>query len=194
MKDYGVRVYYAAIPEGECDFLVYPKARADEIFSIRNDRLKREKYYVWKLLEAAVESLGINFCHLNFTKNENGKWTCDKLCFSLSHADGAVAVAVSEMNVGIDIEKVGDRAQRVAKKVFSADELASCTDDEALCTTRLWTQKESVFKTLGLRVFSPQNIVIAEHSVETRDIEINGQKYVVSVAGAGAENAEFYRK
>ncbi len=194
MNEFGVYVYYSAIPCGECDFNVYPEERADEILSVRNDRLRKEKYHVWKLLEYACESLGLNFRELNFSKNENGKWECKEVCFSLSHTDGAVAVAISKDAVGVDIEKVSDRAKKVAKKVFSQDELYACTGDEILYTTRLWTQKESIFKTLDKRVFSPQNIVISEHITKTCDIEIGGEKYVVSVAGKGVEKAGFYRK
>ena len=194
MDAFTVKAYYMQIPCGESDFSVYPKAREDEIFSVRNDRLKREIYYAWKLLEYAIEDCGMNFRELDFSKNENGKWVCDKLCFSLSHTDGAVAVAVSQNAVGVDIETVSDRAHRVAKKVFSQGELDACEGDEILYTTRLWTQKEAIFKTIDNRVFSPQNIVISEHIVKTRDIEINGEKYVISVAGLGAENTEFYNK
>ena len=157
MNDFNVKVYYSAIPCGECDFALYPEQRAMEIGAVRNDKLKKEKYYAWKLLEFAIESLGINFRKLDFVKHDNGKWTCEKVCFSLSHTDGAVAVAVSKMNVGVDIEKVSDRAMRVAKKVFSQSELDACDGDEILYTTKLWTQKEAIFKTLDEGVFSPQS-------------------------------------
>ena len=194
MRDFGVKVFCSAIPEGECNFDVYPEERREEINSVRNGRLKKEKFHAWKLLEMAIESLGINFRELDFIKNENGKWVCDKICFSLSHTDRAVAVAVSQNAVGVDIEKVSDRAQRVAKKVFSQSELDACDGDEILYTTKLWTQKEAIFKTLDEGVFSPQSIAISEHIVQTLEIEINGEKYVISVAGIGAENAEFYNK
>ncbi len=198
MKIFGVYVYYAAIPEGDCDFAVYPKAREDEINSVRNDRLKKEKYYVWKLLEAACVSHGIKFSELDFKKADNGAWVCDELHFALSHTDDAVAVAISEHPVGVDIEIVSDRAARIAKKVFSEDELGGAMTlpecERNLYTTRLWTKKESIFKSLYARAFSPQNIVIADHSVKTVDVEINNKNYVISVAGSNAEKAKFDRQ
>ena len=194
MANLGVKVYYSKIPTGEMKLDVYPKERADEINSVRNDRLKKEKYYAWKLLERAFTECGFVFSDLEFTKNENGKWVCDRCHFSLSHTDGMVAVALSDLTVGVDVEKVSDRAKKVAKKVFSADELSGSSDDEILYTTKLWTIKESIFKTLDERIFSPQNITISEHEVRTIEIDCGGEKYVVSVAGEGAENAEFYEK
>lgn len=194
MRNFGVVVFYSEIPDGECNFDIYPESRRAETNSVRNERLRKEKACAWKLLELAVESLGMSFRELDFVKNESGKWVSDKICFSLSHTDRAVAVAVSERTVGVDIEKVSDRAKRVAKKVFSQPELDACEGEENLYTTRLWTQKEAIFKTLDERVFSPQRIVISNYSTSTKDIEMNGEKYVISVAGECAEKAEFYRK
>ena len=194
MADFDVCVYYGKIPEGDVNFDVYPKERADEIMSVRNDRLKKEKYCAWKLLEYAITDLGMSFSELDFIKNESGKWACDKCFFSISHTDGAIAVAVSKASVGVDIEKVSDRAAKVAKKVFSEAELKDDCDDENLFTTRLWTKKESIFKTQDMRVFSPQNIVISDHETKTVDLCLNGEKYVISVAGQNAKNAKFIEK
>lgn len=195
MKIGRIYVCCAAIPEGECDFTVYPRAREDEIRSVRNDRLKKEKYYAWRLLEAACISHGISFTEFDIKKTDNGAWVCDGFYFSLSHTDDAVAVAISDTPVGVDIEIVSDRAARIAKKVFSEDELGGAMTlserERNLYTTRLWTMKESIFKSLSARAFSPQNIVIADHPVKTVDVEINGKDYVASVAGDGAEKAKF---
>ena len=72
--------------------------------------------------------------------------------------------------------------------------MQSDCDDEILLTTRLWTKKESIFKTQNLRVFSPQNIVISDHETKTVDLCLNGEKYVISVAGQNAKNAKFIEK
>ena len=194
MMDECVKVYYSAIPKGDVNYDIYPEERAREIDAIRNDRLKREKYFAWKLLELALIENGVDIKALDFAKNESGKWVCDKCYFSLSHTDGAVAVALSDSSVGVDIEVLSDRALKVAKKVFSAEELDAFCDDDILYTTKLWTMKESIFKTLDERVFSPQSISAFEHETKTRDVTVAGKKYVVSVAGKGAENAEFYEK
>ncbi len=192
------KVFYMEIPEGEELSALYPDAREREISAVKNEQLKRQKYYAWQLLRYAYTVCGIDFYSLNFKKNENGKWTSDKLYFSLSHTEGAVAVALSDSPVGVDVEIVSSRAKRVAKKVFSPSEL-SCAltfaDDEAeLYTTRLWTKKESIFKTLDMRVFSPQSIDIFQYETNSVDIELSGKKYVISVCCDGAENAEFMGK
>ncbi len=199
MENGSVTVYYMQIPEGDSFCELYPKERMNEISSVRNNRLKREKYHVWKLLEYAVKrSFGREMSELNFTKSPYGKWECDGLCFSLSHTDGAVAVAVSGADVGVDIEKVSRRPMRVAKKVFCESEkteLSALCDDDALeYATRIWTAKESVFKTQNERAFSPQNICVSDYETSSQAVELDGEKYLISVAGEGAEKAKFYRK
>ena len=198
MEKLGVKVYYSSRPEGECIGDIYPKSRADEISSVRNDRLRREKFHVWKLLEYALGSCGIDMREIDFKKLENGKWISDRICFSLSHTDGLAAVAISDNAVGIDVEIVSGRAARIAKKAFSEVELGDmdslCEDEKNLYTTRLWTAKEAIFKSLDERVFIPQSIEISKHSVKTVVLEVVGEKYALSVAGSGAEDAEFTGK
>ena len=71
--------------------------------------------------------------------------------FSLSHCHEAVAVAVSDHPVGIDIETTGHYSAEVARRVMSDDEMreieASAQPEVAF--TRLWTMKESLYKLTG---------------------------------------------
>ena len=95
MKDF-TNVYIKKIPDETFFHDVYPYERAQYINSSSNMKLKTQRYWVWKLLEeAALRSFGIGFENINFTV-KNGIWSCGEFYFSLSHTDGAVAVAVSE--------------------------------------------------------------------------------------------------
>ena len=71
--------------------------------------------------------------------------------FSLSHCHEAVAVALSDHPVGIDIETVGHYSPEVARHVMNDDEMrqieASALPEVAF--TRLWTMKESLYKLTG---------------------------------------------
>ena len=63
---------------------------------------------------------------------------------SIAHSKGAVAVALSENAVGVDIEPVMPIHDRVMKRFVG--EGAGCSDDEK---TRLWTRYEALSKLIG---------------------------------------------
>lgn len=75
------------------------------------------------------------------------------LSFNLSHSDHLAALAICEAAIGVDIERVADAPDSVARDQFSAAEYA------ALCGLppgaripafyALWTSKEAVLKALG---------------------------------------------
>ncbi len=70
---------------------------------------------------------------------------------SFSHTRQYVAVIASDVPVGIDIERRGDRVQRVVPQFLTPDEVAvlSLTPDIDLAFHLAWSGKESAFKVLG---------------------------------------------
>ena len=92
-----VAVYAAAIPKDKIAGPVLPLLRQEQIEHTTHPDLKQQRYFVWKLLEYALQhSLGLEMKNLHFSRTENGKWICEECYFSLSHTQDAVAVAVSE--------------------------------------------------------------------------------------------------
>jgi 4'-phosphopantetheinyl transferase len=95
--------------------------------------------------------------NIQFTRTPNGRLVlAGKTAphFSLSHADGCVAVIVCAQPCGIDIEKPRTAAlEKVAARYFSAAEnaaLAACPPaTRAASFFRLWTLKEASVKALG---------------------------------------------
>ena len=73
------------------------------------------------------------------------------ICCSMSHCDAAVAVAVSDSPVGIDIETTAHYSAQVARRVMSDDEMRHilASPRPQVAFTRLWTMKESLFKLTG---------------------------------------------
>lgn len=100
-----LNIYVSAYPF-ECGIQNISFApRAEEIKACTNENVRRQKLYVWKLLELAVGDLpGMDLNSLNLRKDENGKWQSDKIYISLSHSGNVVAAAVSDSSVGLDIE------------------------------------------------------------------------------------------
>ena len=127
-----IQVYYAKIPAQYGRDTLYPPARQWEIEACASEKVRKEKYYAWKLLERAVQDfLGASITDLRFTKSENGKWKSDRVEFSLSHSASAVAVALSNAPVGVDIQRVAPlKRTDFLRKVLTEEELAELTKPE----------------------------------------------------------------
>lgn len=73
---------------------------------------------------------------------------------SLSHSGDAIAVAVADTPVGIDIEQIarGEDAIRLAARYFAADEASaiSASPDAAFEFAWRWTAKEALLKARGM--------------------------------------------
>ncbi len=181
-------VYFAFIPENVRTEKVYPEQRNEEINACANEKLRIQKYCVWKLLERALAcSFGLDLNTLEF-KKENGKWRCNGAEFSLSHSADAVAVAVSDLSVGVDIELVRPLpCEKLAAKILTqAETEAFVRLDEnagAEYIFERWTRKESAFKMSGGALFSQTDA--DGGAFYTERIERCGRSYFLSVCGGG---------
>ena len=72
---------------------------------------------------------------------------------SISHTAGYVAVALhSKCNVGVDVETIGAKVQRLYKRVLGADEVAALDrSNETVAMLLHWSAKESFYKIVGNR-------------------------------------------
>lgn len=182
-------VYVARIPGSLVLTQLYPPERQAELDAATNERVKIEKWCVWKLLEYALErSFGFKMKPMTFSKNEHGKWTSDKCFFSLSHCDGAVAVAVSRADVGVDIETERPALrERMAQKILNESELTLYENTPESERVRFllekWTAKESLFKAYGMgSAFIPADYDTLSGKVNTRILKLNEREYALSVA------------
>ena len=188
-------VYTAIIPDRDLtESAVYPPLRQSELDRCSNERVKREKYYVWKLLEIAIfREFGEQIENIRFEKNEKGKWLSDSLCFSLSHTDRVVAVAVSDRPVGVDVEAVRRHREGLETHILTESErIELCgldTDSSWEYIIKKWTQKESIFKVYKKGGFLPRETDTHEYNAFTKEWELLGEKYYLSVAGERVENA-----
>ncbi len=74
--------------------------------------------------------------------------------FNLSHSGRKVLCAVADRPVGCDVEKVSAAREALAKRFFSAEEVAALLalpdeEDRRVFFYRLWTLKESFIKAIG---------------------------------------------
>ena len=117
-------------------------------------------------VRALLKAVGINqTIHYNDCKPylDNGY-------ISISHsADIAAIIYNPDHSVGIDVEKVSPRIQRIATRAFSEEEIAAANGDLEKLTI-LWNCKECVFKlandeSIDFReMIKVKNIPLAERS------------------------------
>ncbi len=182
-----VFVYVAQLPATLSEAPLYPKAREEEVHGVTNERLRRQKYYVWKLLEYALQdAFGDVLCDLDFQKKENGKWTSDKRFFSLSHSREAIVVAVANEPVGVDVEwQNGEKCAAMERGLTELEkaelEQVSPTKRTAYLTDK-WVAKESIFKLFGGARFVPSKIATTDAVITLAKLSVGGEDYSLSVA------------
>lgn len=184
-----IDIYIAEVQKSFNFTPVFPKERENEINAVSNERVKREKYSAWRLLEYALfSSLGISTENAEIFKDENGKWLSPKCEFSISHSGTAVAVAISHAPVGIDVEPLGiSLPESFAKKKLTDVELSlyiSLNDEEKneFLLTR-WCIKEAIFKKGGGLAFCPSKISSEEKNLFEKRFSLNGEEYFCAVSG-----------
>ncbi len=72
--------------------------------------------------------------------------------FNKSHTPGAVALAVWDRPIGVDIEAVGRYDERIVRRFFSVEEqryVHAAADDVQTRFTEVWTRKEALVKWRG---------------------------------------------
>jgi len=188
----GIDVYVSEIPEDVIIESVYPPIRDKEIAEIKNDKVRAEKFRVWKVLLYAIKnSLGVDPETVKFKKTSSGKWQADGFYFSLTHSGNKVAVAVSPFEVGVDMEQknlffskiTAEKEERFAGKITADSEELPKTFEELII---LWTKKESAYKFLGKGGFNPKKIDTEKFVFKV----FNTEEYVLTVCGENADKAQ----
>ena len=208
MRQPVLAVFTAAIPNEVCVAGVYPPLRNDDIVNSASEKVRKEKFCAWKLLEyALLQVFGKAMREISFTRLPNGKWACDFCYFSLSHSENMVAVAISDAPVGVDIEKIAPvkNQARMAEKILTETELAeyqrfalSPAANEFLLEA--WTKKESLFKLGSVddngqessapSGFIPRRVSAFVDYAFTKRISAQDGDYFLSVASEAAKKVD----
>ena len=149
-------------------FSCVKRERQQKIEKMRFDKDKRLSLGAELLLINALNDFNIDYENAEFCYGENGKpyLKNNEIFFNLSHSGKYAACAVSENEVGIDIEDIFSADMKIAKRIFTEKELViinSAADENAKKQSfiRFWTLKESYMKYCGKGL-----------SIHPRDIEI----------------------
>ena len=82
-----------------------------------------------------------------WTVAESGKPKAEGVCFNLSHTTGAVAIALSDREIGVDIERIRSVDEELIDYVCAPAEREEVHSDADFF--RIWTAKESLIKAHG---------------------------------------------
>ncbi len=129
------------------------------------------------LLEKALDDVGISEREIRIGSGGKPYLTNSAIFFNLSHSGERVMCAVSDMEVGCDVQKIGEVNFKIADRFFSPSErrlLNSIEDknEKIKMFYRLWTLKESYIKAVGTGLKTP----LGSFSVTTRE-NLNGYHF-----------------
>ena len=183
-------VYYAKMPSYIGDRELYPQQRMTEIFRCRNEKTKREKYWVWVLLEKALaDAFNTDITNLQFTKLPNNKWISDKCDFSLSHTDTVLAVAVSNSAVGVDIEGIKALRSGIEGKILTEREISQLSGmtlaEREEYILEKWCEKEAIFKRGNSDALLPRTIETTDYKTEKIRVTLSDKEYLIAVCADG---------
>lgn len=183
-----VYVYISRVPAVLPRKALFPPERLSEIMRCKSDSLGRQKYRAWELLEEAFRQVfSKNLTELGLRKNDTGKWVSDKgFYFSISHCERLVAVAVSSVPVGVDIEEARAIKAGFERKSLTEEELSEfsrLTEGERdAYLLRRWTVKESIFKLSNESIFRPTGISGEGFYTESREFELDERRFIISAS------------
>lgn len=175
-----------------CGTQKLPKFTQDELKNITNKKVIKQKCATYGVLHFALKTLGIEDDFSRLVK-ENGKPLSPDYCFSNSHSHNLVAIAISQYDVGVDIEMVDKKrkVQKLAQYVCTPNELSQSIENiEEL--TKIWTQKEASFKLHGEGRFSPTKLDHDSAFCQSFELEHENEKYYVTICTNKQQNVSFH--
>lgn len=153
-----------------CIYKLLPEFRRLLVDKRKSEEAKRETALAFFLLMYGLKKQGIidtysEIDKLGYSAGEHGKpylFNRKDIHFSISHTSGMVMCAVSDAEVGCDVEKKKknrDEIGKIASRFFAekeAQKIEESTDNEAVDEFfRIWTGKESYVKRNGLGMTMP---------------------------------------
>lgn len=149
-----------------------PAYRKEKIDRFKPEGSKKLSLGAGILLDIALKNVGLK--QYEVVLGENGKpyiLDCENVFFNISHSGKMVALAISDREVGIDIQKLQHFDSALINYVFGKDEQLSAEDicigetDMDMIYTRMWSMKESVMKHSGQGLgLEPKNISLTRSS------------------------------
>lgn len=121
----------------------------------------------------------------SFLYNEHGApYLQDGPCFSISHCKQGIAVAVSDLPIGIDIEGLRTVDEALVRKTMNQEEQSqiAMSQNPEVEFIRLWTRKEAYVKMLGTGIISDMHGILSDvSSVQWHEIADLDRGYICTI-------------
>lgn len=155
----------------------------DKVSDYRKEKVDRLRFQKDKALSVAAETLlsialeneGLSFSDIELEKRNNEKpYLKDvNLFFNLSHSGTKVMCAISDKEIGCDVELIDTKKDdiiKIAERYFYGKEYETIinSNDKLDMFYRLWTMKESFMKLTGLGMALP----LSDFSIEFKKEKI----------------------
>ena len=133
-----------------------PRYRKEKIDAMKFPKGKQRCLGAWILLMHGLKEAGIHQRDIRLDYGPNGKpYLADfpNVYFNLSHSESHVLCAVSDGEVGCDVQKIAAADLRITDRFFAPEECktiaAAPEESKNELFYRFWTLKESFIKNIG---------------------------------------------
>ena len=156
-----LKTYIACTDELENSMLFFslyagmPQYRKEKIDRTVFPKDKRLSLGAGTLLDYALTLEGVSDREITYVQNQKPCLKNSNIRFNLSHSGNMVFCAVSDKDVGCDVEQITDIDMQIAARFFFHEEyeaISACPDSTSRNDLffRYWTLKESFMKVTGL--------------------------------------------
>lgn len=165
---------------------VIPKERVEKAIKFRNMIDKKLSVIAYLLLVYGIKKEYGLFEELIFEYGENEKpyiKNYPDIFFNISHCKYGVVCAISNEEVGIDIEAVSTYEEAVANHICNEREYNSLVNskNQVVDFCKLWTVKESVLKFTGKGICTDLKSVLNNLHYKIETVCSADNRYVISV-------------
>ena len=154
-------------------------ARLAQVESMARSAARRERIAAELALYAALSRECPEYLPIRYARDERGRpyFPDGKMQFSLTHAGGSAACALSRHAVGVDMEFPRRVTEKLASRIF-------CPGDEG-APLLLWTAKECVMKMTGRGLsLAPREIRVTGNAAVSSD-GVSARLFSFDLPGGG---------
>lgn len=161
--------------------------RREQALQFRHELGQRQCVLSYLLLKRALHEVYDIDEYPLFGYGEHGKpflTNHPDIHFNISHCKDAVACAIDDSPVGIDIESVGRYKDELARYTMNDEEIAkiATAEDPEVVFIELWTKKEAATKLVGTGITDNLKEILTRAECVIDTTVSNDRKYVWSVA------------
>lgn len=193
-----IKVYYCNDYDFDCESRLHllPSERVEKYHRLRFEKDKKNCVGVYLLLLKALEEYGIREFLFNYTETGKPYIKGNPICFSFSHSKNGFACAVSQKEIGADIQEIVTPREATLRKICTEKE-KNLAANNSVAFTRLWTLKESIIKKNGTTIADYGKYEFATdekdfYAYRNHFISLIESDFVITVCGE-FEKAEFIK-